>query len=65
MVQIQNLMFSLQFNVNIPVTIKHSYLIFSVTILDINSEGTVSRMCYIWPGFYLMECGKHRWEKMA
>ena len=50
---------------NISVTIKHSYLIFSVTILDIIREGMVSQICYMRPGFDFMECRKYYKEKMA
>ena len=66
MLQRQNFFFHSHFlNVNISVTIKHSYLIFSDTILDIIRKGTVSQIFYISPGFYFMECRKYCWEKMA
>ena len=40
------------FNVNISVTIKDNHLRFSVLILTIIREGTLSQIFYIWPSFY-------------
>ena len=50
---------------NISVTIKHSHLIFSVTILDIIREGTVSRIFYMRLGFDFMECRIYYKENKA
>ena len=52
-------------NVNISVTIKGSHLIFSMTFLDIMSEGTVSQILYIRPSFHFMECRKYYYEKKS
>ena len=46
-------------NVDISVTIKHSKLIFSVTILDIIREGILSQILYMRPGSDFMECRKY------
>ena len=53
------------FNVNISVNIKHSHFKFSVSILTIIREGTVSQICYIGPSFYFMHCRKYYFKKMA
>ena len=45
-------------NVNISVNIKHSHFKFSVLILTIIREGTVSQVFYTCSSFYLMHCRK-------
>ena len=50
---------------NISVTIKHSHLIFSVTIFDIIREGTVFQIFYMRPGFDFMEGRKYYKEEMT
>ena len=52
-------------NVNISVMIKHSHLTFSVLILTIIREGTVSQIFYIWPSFYFMLCREYCFKTMA
>ena len=46
-------------NVNISVTIKDNHLRFSVLILTILREGTVSQIFYIWLSFYFKHCRKY------
>ena len=52
-------------NVNVSVAIRHSYLIFLVTIFYIFSGGTVSQIFYVWPHFYLMECTNYFGNKLT